>query len=151
MLNEILNDMQKNLVAWAGVCVGLISLIWSMLNTFLNFWNARVHIRLIARAYYPYASFGLSRSKPAISVSVVNLSTFSVYIKAVGFCSSKRCWGKVEDTVRVYIGGTESELSSHGALNLQVSGANYEEAIRQNKYMYIQTECGYSLTSRIEP
>lgn len=145
----MLNEIQTNLVALMGVCVGLLSLIWNMFNTFLSIWNTRVHIRLIARAYYPYTAFGLRRSKPAISVSVINLSTFSVYIKAVGFCSSKRCWGKAEDTVRVYIGGTASELASRGALNLQVSSENYEEAIRQNKYMYIQTECGYSLTSRI--
>ena len=109
-----------------------------------------MHIRLIARAYYPYASFGLGRSKPAVSVSVVNLSTFSVSIKAVGFCRSKRCWGRPEDTVRVYVGGEGSELRSHEALRLQVSSEHYEEAIRRNKYMYIQTECGYSRTSRVE-
>ena len=137
-------------VAWAGIALGLLNLIWNIINTLMSYWYTLEHIKLTIRGIYPYLVIGIRSKCPSLTVNIVNMSSFSIYINALGFCPCHWFNDYEENTHRVLLKEAPVELKPHAGMNIIISSDTYGDLIRNNKYMYVKTVCEKVKKARIE-
>ena len=137
-------------VAWVGLILGFLNLIWNIINTFISNWYTREHVKLTIRGIYPYFPWGIKDKRPSLTVNIVNMSSFSIYINALGFCPHRWFNDYEENTHRVLLREAPVELKPHAGMNISVSGEPYVDLISNNKYMYVKTVCEKVKVSRIK-